>query len=102
MSVFKRNALWRSSDASPSCPQAILTVRPMSTPSFQLDQRLQVLRLPQVCRITGLCRSTIYHLEACERFPRRVKVGVRSVGWMEHEIQEWLANRVRCSREHPR
>ena len=53
---------------------------------------LQVLRLPQVCKVTGLCRSMIYQLETDQRFPRRVKIGVRAVGWVEGEVQEWLAH----------
>lgn len=60
--------------------------------------RLVVLRLPEVCKMTGLCRSTIYEMEANERFPRRIKVGVRSVGWIDQEVQDWLARRLRCSR----
>lgn len=31
----------------------------------------QILRLPQVCRVTGLGRSMIYQLEAERRFPCR-------------------------------
>lgn len=60
------------------------------------SHRLEVLRLPDVCRITGLCRSSIYQLEAEQRFPRRIKVGVRSVGWIDQEVQEWLAVRAKA------
>ena len=59
---------------------------------------LQVLRLPQVCKVTGLCRSMIYQLETQERFPRRIKIGDRAVGWVEGEVQEWLAIRIARSR----
>ena len=59
---------------------------------------LQVLRLPQVCKVTGLCRSMIYQLETEERFPRRVKISSRAVGWVEGEVQEWLAIRIQRSR----
>jgi predicted DNA-binding transcriptional regulator AlpA len=31
---------------------------------------VQILRLPQVCQRTGLCRSMIYQLEAEHQFPR--------------------------------
>jgi prophage regulatory protein len=41
---------------------------------------LQVIRLPQVLRMTGLCRSTIYQLEAEEKFPKRVQLAPRAVG----------------------
>lgn len=53
-----------------------------------------ILRLPDVCRITGLCRSLVYELESNGSFPRRVPLGARSVGWVESEVQSWLAARV--------
>lgn len=55
---------------------------------------LNVLRLAAVCRMTGLRRSTIYRMQASGQFPQRVKIGARAVGWIEREVQEWLANRV--------
>ena len=70
----------------------------MNDTTHPLTQRLEVLRLRQVCQVTGLCRSTIYQLEADKRFPRRIKVGDRSVGWIDREVQEWLADRVQRSR----
>src|SRR5258708_30192018 len=39
------------------------------------NESLKILRLPQVCEVTGLCRSMIYQLEADLRFPQRVKIG---------------------------
>jgi len=38
---------------------------------------LNVLRLPAVCRMTGLRRSTIYRMQANGQFPRRVRIGAR-------------------------
>lgn len=58
------------------------------------EQPVQILRLPQVCRVTGLGRSMIYQLESQRRFPCRVRLGSRAVGWVEAEVQEWLAGRV--------
>lgn len=60
--------------------------------------RLQVLRLPQVCQVTGLCRSMVYQLEAERRFPSRIKLGLRAVGWIEEEVQAWLISRVQANR----
>jgi len=57
------------------------------------------LRLPQVCRVTGLRRSMIYRLQAEKRFPQRIKLSERAVGWLEREVQEWLAQRVASSRQ---
>jgi len=70
----------------------------MATPELRSNEQLQVLRLPQVCKVTGLCRSMIYQLEAERRFPRRIKLGLRAVGWIEGEVQEWLAVRIERSR----
>ena len=54
----------------------------------------RLLRLPQVCDITGVKRSMIYQMEAEQRFPRRIKIGVRAVAWIEAEVREWVAQRV--------
>jgi prophage regulatory protein len=58
----------------------------------------KILRLPQVCEVTGLCRSMIYQLEADLRFPQRVKIGVRAVGWLDKEVNAWLIRRIAMSR----
>lgn len=55
---------------------------------------VQILRLPQVCKAAGLGRSMIYQLESERRFPWRVRIGARAVGWVEAEVQIWLAGRV--------
>ena len=70
----------------------------MLTPELQANEFLQVLRLPQVCRVTGLCRSMIYRLEAEKLFPGRIKLGPRAVGWIEAEVQQWLALRIQRTR----
>jgi prophage regulatory protein len=53
-----------------------------------------IIRLPQVCKMTGLGKTLIYELEAAERFPKRIKIGIRAVGWLEGEIKGWLLNRI--------
>lgn len=55
---------------------------------------VQILRLPQVCKVTGLGRSMIYQLESQRRFPSRVRIALRAVGWVESEVQLWLASRI--------
>ena len=58
-----------------------------------------ILRLPLVKTRTGLPRSTIY-LRATEgTFPKPVSLGARAVGWLESEIEAWLASRVEQSRK---
>ena len=68
------------------------------TPPPAMTASLSLIRLPDVCRATGLCRSMIYQLEAKRRFPRRVRIGERAVGWIDAEVQQWIAERVSTHR----
>jgi prophage regulatory protein len=40
----------------------------------------------------------IYQLEAEQRFPRRIMIGVRAVGWIQGEVQQWVVQRIERSR----
>ena len=57
-----------------------------------------ILRLPAVKTSTGLSRSTIYLRIAEGRFPRPVSLGGRAVGWLDAEVQQWLAEQIEKSR----
>jgi prophage regulatory protein len=72
------------------------TVADAASSGQRAPQRL--LRLRDVCRATGLCRSMIYKMQSEDKFPRRVKIGVRAVGWLEDEVAQWLTDRVASSR----
>jgi len=52
---------------------------------------------------TGLSRSSIYLRVANGTFPSQVSLGGRAVGWIESEIEAWLARQIAESRkeEHP-
>jgi prophage regulatory protein len=52
-------------------------------------QPVQILRLPEVCKVTGLGRSMIYQFELVHRFPCRVRIRARAVGWVDSEAQLW-------------
>ena len=56
--------------------------------------KIAVDRLPKVKRRTGCSRSTIYNGMAEGTFPKPIKLGARSVGWLEHEIDEWLLAKI--------
>jgi len=57
-----------------------------------------VLKLPAVQAKTQLSRSSIYRLESEGKFPQRIQLGAgHSVGWLEHEIDEWLTSRPRVA-----
>jgi prophage regulatory protein len=58
-----------------------------------------ILRLPAVKTRTGLSRSTIYLRVSQGTFPRPVSLGGRAVGWVDEEIQLWVAERIAASRK---
>jgi prophage regulatory protein len=70
----------------------------MSTTTLQNQASTpSLLRLPQVKARTGLSRSAIYARVAQNDFPEPVQIGPRSVAWLDSEISEWIAARVRLS-----
>jgi prophage regulatory protein len=62
---------------------------------------LTILRLKQVKARTGLSRSAIYDKLSTKSprhdptFPIQVRLGSDAVGWVESEIEFWLASRPR-------
>src|SRR5687768_3894775 len=89
-----------SDTSSPSTPRHHPHGLAMTTPSTSSHASVQILRLAQVCRMTGLCRSSVYNLEAQNRFPKRIHLTTHAVGWVEGEVQTWLAERIAGSRTH--
>jgi prophage regulatory protein len=59
----------------------------------------KILRLPIVLDRTGLSRSTVYLRVSEGKFPRPVSLGARAVGWIETEVEEWIAGQIEASRE---
>lgn len=69
---------------------------------------LSILRRKQVEARTGLSRSGIYARlrfnpdrpgDHDPTFPKPVNLGPRSVGWIESEVDAWIAQRVEHSRQ---
>ncbi len=58
-----------------------------------------ILRLEAVMAKTGLPRSTIYHKMSLDEFPQSINLGLRSVGWILEEVEEWIEERIEDSRE---
>jgi len=70
--------------------------------SSHTDRPAQILRLADVRRRVGLSRSTIYARIAAGTFPGTVRIGENSVGWLDADIDDWIAARVAASRVTPR
>jgi len=58
----------------------------------------RLLRLPEVKRLTGLSKSSIYARIAEDSFPRQIPLGSRTVVWLETDIQNWIAEKVSAAR----
>ena len=54
----------------------------------------RIIRLPEVIKMTGLSRSSIYAYKKDGTFPKTVKIGQRSVGWVEAQVTEWISEQV--------
>ena len=56
----------------------------------------RILRIPEVVKITGLSRTTIWRRVKSGDFPAPVRLGnlvTRSVGWRESQVKQWLDSR---------
>ncbi|EJD6083202.1 helix-turn-helix transcriptional regulator [Providencia huaxiensis] len=57
-----------------------------------------LIRLPEVMRRTGYGKAWIYRLIEAGQFPKSVKIGTRSIAFVESEVDEWVANKIAESR----
>lgn len=53
---------------------------------------MAILRLPAVKERTGLSRATIYRKIQSAEFPRPHPLSQRAVGWLEADIESWIAS----------
>lgn len=58
-------------------------------------KQTRILRRRDVETRTGLARSTIYERVKAGTFPSPIALGEKAVGWVESEIDSWIAERVR-------
>jgi prophage regulatory protein len=72
--------------------------------SETIKSQPNVLRLSRLKHKTGISGSSIYNkLNPSSRyydptFPKPIRLGLASVGWIEHEIDDWLTQRAILSR----
>ena len=59
---------------------------------------LQIIKKPDVQRITGLSGSSIYRLVSDGTFPKPIKISARSSGWILTEVEAYLEARIKASR----
>ena len=59
----------------------------------------KILRLPAVKERTGLSRSAIYLNISRGLFPNQIALGIRTVGWLESDINEWIEQQIKLTRK---
>jgi prophage regulatory protein len=64
--------------------------------SVALENPTRFIRLSQVKERVGLGRSSLYAKIKLGEFPRPVHLGARAVGWIESEVESWIAARIAC------
>ena len=77
---------------SPAAPSKI-PMRPNRHQGVAMDMEIEgsrILRMPEVCELTGLGKSTIYKKLSEGSFPAPVRLGSRAIGWRTRDIQDWL------------
>jgi prophage regulatory protein len=63
----------------------------------------KILRIRQVQARTGLGRSSIYEKlnknssRYDEDFPRKIKIGISAIGFLESSVDAWIDNQVKMS-----
>ena len=56
---------------------------------------IRIIKVPEVLERCALSRATLYRLLERGEFPVQVRLSTRSVGFYEHEVNQWLAERIR-------
>jgi prophage regulatory protein len=51
---------------------------------------MRVLRRPDVREKVQLSDAQIDRLEAVGKFPSRIRLGTRAIGWLDEDIDAWL------------
>ena len=56
----------------------------------------RILRFPELRSLKGIDYSRVHidRLEKAGKFPKRLHLGENSVGWLEDEIDAWIAGKA--------
>lgn len=53
----------------------------------------RILRPAAVMSMLSVSRTTLWRLARQENFPRKIRLGQASMGWLESELEIWLQSR---------
>lgn len=58
----------------------------------------RIIRKPEVLGRICVSDVTLWRWERKKKFPARIQLGANSVGWIESEVEEWIAKRIEARR----
>jgi len=59
-----------------------------------MNDRDVLLPEQEVLRQTAVSKTTIWRLERQGRFPKRIRISPRRVGWLQSEVDAWINERI--------
>jgi prophage regulatory protein len=65
---------------------------------YAMKNKPALIRLSEVIKRTGYCRAWIYRLMKNDDFPKSIKIGTRSIAFIESEVEDWIIDRISQSR----
>ncbi len=75
--------------------------RSVEPPEKAEDRGLRIIRKPELRRKVGLHPVHLGRLEKRGLFPKRIRLGPQSVGWVLEEVDAWLRARMDARGEPP-
>jgi prophage regulatory protein len=74
----------------------------MNTAAPEAPIKPRIMRRAEVRQRTGLPFSTLYLYVRRGEFPKPIKLGDGgSMGWLEHEVDAWVAEQIAKTRGNP-
>ncbi len=59
---------------------------------FPEVEAMEIFRWPEIHKKTKLSRTTVWRLERKGEFPKRRVLSPNAVGWLRHEVEQYLEN----------
>ncbi len=57
-------------------------------------QTRRIIRKRELLTMLGLSDPTVYRMEKAGRFPKRLRLGGNSCGWLQQEVDQWIDERA--------
>ena len=70
-----------------------MSTPPTASPTAPAHE-YRILRRADVLRQLSISRTALYAMIAAGDFPKQIRMGPKSVGWLAHEVDAWLAARM--------